>query len=64
MIAKLGLPPAQEEVETRIGILKNNKAPGKSGIPAEALKALTSSAINPLTALIRLFWKDKDTVFF
>ena len=63
MIVELGLPPDQEEVENSIRKLKNHKAPGESGIPAEALKELTSSAIEPLTQLIRLFWKDKETVF-
>ena len=40
-----------------INKLANNKAPGKSGIPAEALKALPPDALEVLHQLLSRFWK-------
>jgi hypothetical protein len=40
-------------------MMKNNKAPGKSGVTAEALKALPPAGKDILVTLIMKFWEDK-----
>jgi hypothetical protein len=55
-------PPTTEEVAKGIQKLKNNKAPGESGIPHEALKALSGLSITHVTELLQKYWTDPTVV--
>jgi hypothetical protein len=61
-IWRLADPPTMKEMITGIQSMANNKAPGASGIPAEALKALPPDALEVLHSLIAQFWRGtRDT---
>jgi hypothetical protein len=47
----LGMPPSTTEIQHHITKLANNKSPGESGIPAEALKALPPDGIEYMHTL-------------
>jgi hypothetical protein len=54
----LGMPPSTTEIQHHITKLANNKSPGESGIPAEALKALPPDGIEYLLCtLLQDFWE-------
>jgi hypothetical protein len=40
--------------------MKNNKAPGESGVSVEALKALPADSQDVLITLIQNFWNNRD----
>ncbi|XP_055912883.1 uncharacterized protein LOC129946652 [Eupeodes corollae] len=52
-------PPLVAEIETAINLLKNNKAAGLDGVPAEFLKADPATAANILHQLIQSFWENE-----
>jgi hypothetical protein len=61
-IWRLADPPTMKEMAESIQSMANNKAPGASGIPAEALKALPPDALEVLHSLIVQFWRgSRDT---
>jgi hypothetical protein len=62
-ISGLDHPPTIEEVKAAIQHLKNNKAPGTSGIPHEALKALSEVSLAHITALLTNFWTKPDAIY-
>ena len=54
--ATLGAPPTFDELEDAIRKMKNNKAPGESGVPAEALKALSTSQREIVLQMVSAYW--------
>ncbi len=40
--------------------MKNNKAPGESGIPPEAIKALGDQSLEYVTKLLHQYWINPD----
>jgi len=58
-IPTLGNIPTMKEMNAAIQCMANNKAPGASGIPAEALKVLPQPALEVLYNLICRYWKGK-----
>jgi hypothetical protein len=52
----LGLPPTLDDMMSVIPEMANNKAPGASGLPAEAIKALPECALKMLHCMISNFW--------
>jgi hypothetical protein len=55
----LGMPPSTTEIQHHITKLANNKSPGESGIPAEALKALPPDGIEYVRTLLQDFWEGR-----
>ena len=53
----LATQPSEDKAHQAINQMKNNKAPGESGIPAEALKALPPTAFDILYELLTQFWQ-------
>ena len=51
-------PPTQEEVKKAISELKNGKAAGKDGIPAELLKAGSERLHDEIFRIILRIWSD------
>jgi hypothetical protein len=51
-MSKLGDPPMKKEFETAIRNMANRKAPGKSKIPAELLKALSDDTKETLLEIL------------
>jgi hypothetical protein len=49
------MPPSTTEITK----LANNKSPGESGIPAEALKALPPDGIEYVHTLLQDFWEGR-----
>lgn len=49
----------RREIELAIRQMKNNKAPGPSGISAEMLKALGQDGLDWLHAILNNFWKNE-----
>ena len=49
------------EIQQTITKLANNKAPGESGVPAEALKALPPDGIEYVHTLLKDFWEGRST---
>ena len=56
LMDSLGAPPTFDEMEDAIRKMRNNKALGESGIPAEALKALSEAGRELLHQLLVDFW--------
>jgi hypothetical protein len=56
VLPQIGEPPTMDEMQDAISSLANNKAPGASGVTAEALKALPPCAAIMLHNLILDFW--------
>jgi hypothetical protein len=56
---EMGLTPTEEEVFQALQKMKNNKAPGESGVTTEALKAMSSYGKNLIVSMIKSFW-EKD----
>lgn len=52
-----------EDMQSAIQTMANNKAPGASGIPAEALKALPPAALDVLLGLIQRFWTGAQATY-
>jgi len=59
----LGNVPTIKDMTAAISQMANNKAPGKSGIPAEALKALPPPALQVLHQLLCRFWRGEEYVY-
>jgi hypothetical protein len=57
---ELGHTPTRDEILQALKKMKNNKAPGESGVSAEALKALSNGGQNVLIDLIQNFWNNQD----
>jgi hypothetical protein len=57
---ELGHTPTRDEILQALKKMKNNKAPGESGVSAEALKALSNGSQNVLIDLIQNFWNNED----
>jgi hypothetical protein len=55
----LGMPPSTTKIQHHITKLANNKSPGESGIPAEALKALPRDGIEYVRTLLQDFWEGR-----
>jgi hypothetical protein len=55
----LGMPPSTTEIQHHITKLANNKYPGESSIPAEALKALPPDGIEYVHTLLQDFWEGR-----
>ena len=55
----LGMPPSTTEIQHHITKLANNKSPGESGVPAEALKALPPDGIEYVRTLLQDFWEGR-----
>jgi hypothetical protein len=55
----LGMPPSTTEIQHHITKLANNKSPGESGVPAEALKALSPDSIEYVCTLLQDFWEGR-----
>ena len=53
-------PPTKAEIRKAVKQLKNNKAPGPDGIPAEAIKADTETSVNMLHELFTEIWRAED----
>lgn len=53
-------PPTQEEVKKAISELKNGKAAGKDGIPAELLKAGSERLHDEIHRIILRIWSDEQ----
>jgi hypothetical protein len=51
--------PTEKEILEIIHHLKNRKAPGEDGIPAEVYKACTSVLLRPIHALFCSVWEDE-----
>ena len=49
---ELGLPPTLEDIEVSIADMANDKAPGASGVNANALKNLSASAVKTLHQIL------------
>jgi hypothetical protein len=62
VMAELADPPSYEEFEIAISKLANNRAPGESGVTAEAIKALPSSSLEALHSIYHLYWTDPTVV--
>jgi hypothetical protein len=52
----LGTCPSVAEIQEHITKLANNKSPGESGVPAEALKALPPDGIEYVHTLLQDYW--------
>jgi hypothetical protein len=52
----LGTCPSVAEIQEHITKLTNNKSPGESGVPAEALKALPPNGIENVHTLLQDYW--------
>jgi hypothetical protein len=52
----LGTCPSVAEIQEHITKLTNNKSPGESGVPAEALKALPPDGIQYVHTLLQDYW--------
>jgi Reverse transcriptase (RNA-dependent DNA polymerase)/Endonuclease/Exonuclease/phosphatase family len=59
-IRELSLPPDYMEILTAVRQLKNGKASGPDGIPAECLSAAGPTIVEPLTALFRSVWQHEE----
>eukprot|EP00061_Rhincodon_typus_P014774 g42057.t1 len=57
---KLSNTPALHKVEKAVSQLKNNKAAGADGIPAEALKCRNKELLLQLCSLTCLIWKEES----
>jgi hypothetical protein len=55
---ELGLTPTSEEVLQALQKMKNNKAPGESGVTTEALKALSEYGKEYIVTMIKAFWEN------
>jgi hypothetical protein len=55
---ELGLTPTSEEVLQALQKMKNNKAPGESGVTTEALKALSDHGKELIMTMIKTFWEN------
>jgi hypothetical protein len=55
-----GMPPSTTEIQHHITKLANNKSPGESGIPAEALKALPPDGVEYVRTLLQDFWEEEE----
>jgi hypothetical protein len=55
---ELGLTPTDDEVFQALRKMKNNKAPGESGVTTEALKALSNYGKNLIVSMIKSFWEN------
>ena len=51
--------PTKEEISKAIKSLKNKKAPGEDGIPAEVFKACESTLLDPLHKLFCSIWESE-----
>ena len=59
-VQEMGEPPSMEELITSIKHLKNNKAPGVDGLPAEVLKHGGPTLNMRLYGLIRSIWESGE----
>jgi hypothetical protein len=55
---ELGLTPTSKEVLQALQKMKNNKAPGESGVTTEALKALSDHGKELIVTMIKTFWEN------
>jgi hypothetical protein len=53
-------PPTQDEVKQAIRQLKNGKAAGKDGLPAELLKAGSERLYDAIHRIILRIWEDEE----
>ncbi|XP_058982687.1 uncharacterized protein LOC131804200 [Musca domestica] len=53
------IPPSQDEVRIAINRLKNNKAAGADGLPAELFKTVGQKLIRSMHQLIRKMWLEE-----
>ena len=51
--------PSREEIKSAIGLLKNRKAVGPDGIPAEAIKADIDTSTGMLYSLLGKIWQEE-----
>jgi hypothetical protein len=58
-VLSFSMPPSTTEIQHHITKLANNKSPGESGIPAEALKALPPDGIEYVRTLLQDFWEGR-----
>jgi hypothetical protein len=57
---ELGHTPTKDEILQALQKMKNNKAPGESGVSAEALEALSTESQDVLINLIQNFWTNHE----
>ena len=59
----LGIAPNMKEIKTIINKMKNNKAPGITGVTTDMLKNLPDEALKFLTDITQNYWDNPNTDF-
>ena len=59
-ITELDNPPSLLELQRAIKQMKNGKAPGKDGLPAEFFKALNGNALLEFQEFLNSIWRDEQ----
>jgi len=63
MIQALGEPPNRQQIESVIHKMKNNKAPGDTGVTTDIIKNLPEEGYDLLTKVIQDFWTNPGCNF-
>ena len=58
--SSLDVPPTIEEVAAAVSEMRNGKAPGSDGIPAEIYKHGGDALLCRLHALFKIVWQDEE----